>query len=171
MSISLYDLTVVTFTRSLGNLQKWLDKAETLATAKKFEVDTLLQARLAPDMYPLVRQVQVTCDTAKFTVARLVDKEAPKHEDNEKTLAEVRQRINKVLTYLGTYKANDFNGAEDRRIALPWAPGKWMHGGQYVPQMALPNFYFHLTTTYDILRHNGVDIGKMDFIGDVNIQG
>lgn len=171
MSINMYDMTVVTFARSLNNLLKWMDKAQAHADAKKFEVDTLVTARLAPDMYPFVKQVQVACDTAKFTAARLLDKEAPKHEDNEKTFAELRQRANKVLTYLATFKASDFSGCEDRRVPLPWAPGKWMHGGEYVPQMALPNFYFHLTTAYDILRHNGVDVGKMDFIGDVNIKG
>jgi hypothetical protein len=171
MSTNLYEITVASFTRGLNNLQKWMDKAQAHADAKKFEVDTLVTARLAPDMYPFVKQVQIACDTAKFAAVRLTEKEAPKHEDNEKTFAELRQRINKALAYLATFKPADFNGAEDRRVPLPWAPGKWMHGGEYVPQMAGPNFYFHLTTAYDILRHNGVDVGKMDFIGDVNIKG
>lgn len=171
MSINTYELTVTTFTRGLNNLVTFMDKAKAFADAKKFDVDTLVTARLAPDMYPFVKQVQIACDTAKATPARLLEKDPPKHEDNEKTFAELRERVSKTLKYLGTFKAEDFVGCEDHRVNLPWAAGKWMHGGEYVPQMALPNFYFHLATAYGILRHNGVDVGKMDFIGNVNIKG
>ncbi|MCX6129244.1 MAG: DUF1993 domain-containing protein [Proteobacteria bacterium] len=168
---SVYDNTIGVFTRSLTNLQKFLDKAQAYAEAKKFDVEVLVNARLAPDMYPLVKQIQVACDTAKSTAARLAGMEPPKHEDNEKTFAELKARVTKVLNYLETVKPADLEGAEDRRIPLPWAPGKWMQGGDYLSEMALPNFYFHLTTAYNILRHNGVDIGKMDYIGNVKIQG
>lgn len=168
---SVYDHTVGAFTRSLTSLQKCLDKAQAYAEDKKFDVNVLATARLAPDMYPLIRQVQATCDSAKATAARLTRQEPPKHEDNEKTFDELRARIAKVQTYLATFKSKDFEGSEDVRVPLPWAPGKWMQGGEYVPQMALPNFYFHLATAYGILRHNGVDLGKSDFIGDINIQG
>ncbi len=166
-----FDNTVGTFIRSLNNLQQFLGKAQAHAEAKKFDVEILVNARLAPDMYPLVKQVQVACDSAKGTAARLAGKDAPKHEDNEKTFAEVQARVAKVLNYLETFKPEDFKGSEELRIPLPWLPGKWMEASDYVPQMALPNFYFHLTTAYNILRHNGVDLGKMDFIGNVQIKG
>ena len=168
---TVYEQTIATYNRGLSNLLKFFDKAETLATAKKFDVDILVNARLAPDMYPLVKQVQIACDTAKSTAAKLVGKEPPKHEDNERTIGELRLRVKKVLDYLSTYKAEDFKGCEDRRIYMPWAPGKWMNGGEYLTQMATPNYYFHMGATYMILRHNGVDVGKMDFIGNANIQG
>ncbi len=170
MGVNYYDLSVTTFTRGLNNLLKFMDKAQAAADQKKFDVNTLVQARLAPDMYPFVKQVQVACDSAKFTSARLAGKDAPKHEDNEKDFAELRQRVTKVLSYLETFKRDDFNGVEDRRISLPWAPGQWMHGGEYLPQLGLPNFYFHLSAAYCILRHNGADVGKMDYLGNVNIQ-
>ena len=166
-----FSCTVETYLRGLTNLQTFLDRAEAFAKEKKFEVDTLLQSRLAPDMYPLVKQIQVTCDTAKGTVARLVGKQPPKHEDNEKTFAEIRSRVTKTMDYVKTITAGDLKNCEDRRVDLPWAEGKWMHAGQYIPEMALPNFYFHLAMTYGILRHNGVNLGKMDFIGNVNING
>lgn len=168
---TVYEQTVAAYARGLNSLLKMFDKASAHAGARKFELDTLITARLAPDMYSLVKQVQIACDTAKGTAARLVGREPPKHDDNEKTFNELRERLRTVLSYLGTFKPEEFKGCEDRRITLPWAPGKWMHGGEYITQMATPNFYFHLTTAYAILRHNGVDIGKMDFLGDVNIQG
>ena len=159
------DSLVPQYIRMLKNLSGFLDKAQALATAKKFEVDTLLTARLAPDMIPLLGQVQIACDQAKGGAARLSGKEAPKHEDNEKTFADVKERVAKVLSYLEGFKEIDFRGYEARKITLPWAPGKVMSGPDYLAQMALPNFYFHVTTAYAILRHNGVDIGKTDFIG------
>jgi hypothetical protein len=166
-----YSYTAESFLRGLTSLNVFLDKAEAFAKAKKFEPDTLLTARLSPDMYPLVKQIQVACDTAKGTVARLTQKQPPKHEDNEKTFSEIRARVAKTIDYVKTFSTADFKNCEDRKIDLPWAEGKWMHAGQYIPEMALPNFYFHLAMAYGILRHNGVDLGKMDFIGKVNING
>lgn len=160
------DTLVPQYIRMLKNLRGFFDKAQALATQKKFEADVLLQSRLAPDQYPLLKQVQIACDQAKGAVARLSGKEPPKHDDNEKTIADVQERLAKVLGYLEGFKASDFKGFESRKITLPWMPGKHMVGTDYLAQMALPNFYFHVTTAYAILRHNGVDIGKSDFIGN-----
>ena len=168
--MSLYENTVPTFLRILHNMEQFFDKAQAHAAAKKYEVDTLLNARLAPDMFALARQVQIACDTAKFTAARLTGKEAPKHEDNETTVAQLRDRIGKTRAYLETFSAKDFQGAEERKVTMPWAPNKWMTGADYAEQMAMPNFYFHAAATYMILRHNGVDLGKMDFLGNVNMR-
>jgi hypothetical protein len=153
------------YAKMLNNLDRWLDKATEYAKAKSFDVDTLVQARLAPDMYSLDRQIQSACDSAKFSVAYLAGKEAPSHPDTEKTIAELRARIRSCLSFLETVKAADFAGAEDRKVAPKWMKGKWVKGDQHLMQMAVPNFYFHVTTAYDILRHNGVDLGKSDFIG------
>src|SRR3954463_10037113 len=113
--MNLYDATVPIFTKLLSNVDKWLDKAAALADTKKFDVDTLAQARLAPDQYPLVRQIQAACDQAKFTVPKLTGKEPPAHPDTEKTIADIRQRVHTVVAYLGTFKREDFEGAEERR--------------------------------------------------------
>jgi len=169
--MTIYHQTIPQMIRMLTSLDKMFTKAEQFATAKKFEVNNLLQMRLAPDMYPLVKQVQVASDTAKAAAARLTGQEPPRYEDNERTIDEVHERLKKTINYLKTFKVDDFKGCEDRKVNLPWAPGKYMHGSDYVTEMALPNFYFHTTTAYAILRHNGVDIGKMDFLGDANIKG
>ena len=153
------------FGKMLRNLDTWLDKATQHAKAKTFEVDVLVQARLAPDMYSLDRQVQSACDSAKFSAAYLTGKEAPKHPDTEKTVDELRKRIASCLGYLETLKEGDFAGAEDRKVAPPWLQGKWLRGEDYLLQAGVPNFMFHVTTAYDILRHNGVNVGKMDYIG------
>jgi hypothetical protein len=165
--MNLYDATVPIFTTLLGNVDKWLDKAAALAAAKKFDLDVLAGARLAPDQYNFVRQLQSACDQAKFTVAKLTGKEPPVHPDSEKTIAEIRQRVRTVLDYLATFQRDDFVGAEDRRCAHAWMDGKWLRGGDYLDHLALPNFHFHLTTAYAILRHNGVDVGKMDYLVDL----
>ena len=167
---STYECTVGIFTRGLNSLNSWIYKAEELAKTKKFDTDVFVQARLAPDMYPFLKQVQIACDAAKGAAARLVGKQPPKHEDNERTFADLHKRIEKTVEYLKTLKPNEFDGCDDRRVNLPWPEGKWMYGGQYIPQMAIPNFYFHLTTAYTILRHNGVDVGKTDFLGKIDLQ-
>jgi hypothetical protein len=167
---SMYLHTIDTYRRGLNAMLKWLDKAQDFADAKKFDVDTLLTARLAPDMYPFVWQVQSVCDCAKGQPALLCGKEPPKHENNEKTFSELRQRIEKTLAYLATFKPEDFNGCEDRRVPIPTGPDKWIIGGEFVDQIANPNFFFHASIAYAILRHNGVDIGKRDFLGDVNVR-
>ena len=159
------------YAKMLHNLEKWLDKAAEHAAAKKFEIDTLVNARLAPDMYTLARQIQSACDTAKFSAAYLSGKEPPSHPDTETTIAELRERIKKCLAFLETVGPNDVVGAEDRKVSPKWLQGKWVKGDQFLLHMSLPNFYFHVVTAYDILRHNGVDIGKRDFIGGMPVQG
>jgi hypothetical protein len=165
--MNLYDATVPIFTKLLGNVDKWIDKAAAFADAKKFDVDVLATSRLAPNQYAFVRQIQAACDQAKFTVAKLTGKEPPAHPDTEKTMAEIRQRIHTVVDYLATFKREDFAGAEERPCSHSWMGGKSLRGGDYLDHFALPNFHFHLTTAYDILRHNGVDVGKMDYIVDL----
>ena len=151
----------------LHNLDTWLDKAAAHAKAKNFEVDTLVHARLAPDMYSLDRQVQSACDSAKFSAAYLSGKEPPAHPDTEKTIAELRERIKKCLAFLETISPADVTGAEERKVAPKWMQGKWVKGGEFALQLSVPNFYFHVTMAYAILRHNGVDVGKRDFIGSM----
>lgn len=155
------------YAKMLHNLEHWLDKAAAHAKAKSFEVDTLVHARLAPDQYALDRQIQSACDSAKFSAAYLSGKQAPPHPDTEKTIAELRARIKSCLSFLETVTAADVVGAEERRVAPKWLNGKWVKGDQFLLQVSLPNFYFHVTTAYAILRHNGVDLGKADFIGSV----
>jgi hypothetical protein len=168
--MTIFDLTVPQLQKTLRNLDAWLTAAEAHATAKKFPVENLLTARLAPDQFPFVRQVQTVCDNAKMLPGRLAGKEWPKHEDNETTFAQLHARIASVQSYLETFKPEDFGGAEDRRITLPWTEGKWMTGTEYLIQFALPNFYFHAVTAYAILRHNGVELGKRDYIGGIPLK-
>ncbi len=158
------------FAKTLQNLEQWMDKAAAHAQAKSFEVDVLAQARLAPDQYAFARQVQAACDQAKYAAAYLGGKQAPSHPDTEQTFAELRERIGKCLGFLDTVQAKDFAGAEDRKVSPAWLGGKWLRGDDYLLQIAIPNFFFHATTAYAILRHNGVDLGKMDYIGSIPIQ-
>ena len=155
------------FAKTLQNFEHWMDKAATHATAKSFDVDVLAQARLAPDQYPFVRQVQAACDQAKYAAAYLGGKQAPSHPDTEQTFAELRQRIAKCLAFLETVSAKDLVGAEERKVAPPWLGGRWLSGGDYLLHVAIPNFFFHATTAYAILRHNGVELGKMDYVGSI----
>jgi uncharacterized protein len=165
--MNLYDATVPIFTKQLENVERWLDKAAAYADAKKFDPEILVNARLSPDQYPFVRQVQSACDQAKFTCAKMTGKEAPSHPDTEKTSAELRQRIGKVVEYLATFKREDFNGCEDRLCSHTWMGSKQMRAGDYLDHLALPNFHFHMTTAYSILRHQGVELGKMDYLVDL----
>ena len=169
MTVNLYDATVPIFTKLLGGTNKWLDKAAAHAEARKFDVETLLQARLAPDQYPLVQQFQAACDNAKFACAHLTGTKPPSHPDTEKTVAEVRARVQKVLDYMATFKREDFAGAEERPCKHSWMPGP-LRGGDYLDHYILPNFHFHLTTGYAILRHNGVDVGKQDYMVSLPFQ-
>ena len=153
------------FAKTLQNMEQWMDKATAYAKAKSFEVDVLAQARLAPDQFAFVQQVQAGCDQAKYAAAYLSGKQAPSHPDTEKTFAELRQRIQKCLAFLETVQARDLVGAEERKVSPPW-----LRGDDYLVHMALPNFFFHATMAYAILRHNGVDLGKMDYIGSLPIQ-
>ena len=161
---------VLEMTKLLRNVDGWLDKATAHAAARKFDAEVLLQARLAPDMFPLLRQIQTACDTAKFAVARVTGKESPSHPDTEQTIADVRKRVAAVIAYLETYRAADFEGTEDRRVALPRWEGKSMSALEYFIEHATPNFYFHLTMTYALLRHNGVDVGKRDYLGALSFR-
>lgn len=165
--MNLYDATVPVFTNKLQAVLGWLDKAVAYADQRKFDPETLLAARLAPDQFPLVRQIQIACDNVKGIVARLGGKEVPAHPDTEQTIAELRGRVQKVLDFIATFRPEDFAGAEDRAITLPRWQDKTMRGGDYLDHYALPNLYFHLTTAYAILRHNGVPIGKTDFLAQL----
>jgi len=153
------------FARMLRNLDQWLQRSVDYAQEKKFEPDVLASARLAPNQYELVRQVQSACDAAKYAAAYLSGQQAPSHPDTEKTISELRARIQKCVAYLDGFKASDFTGAEERRIAPPWMEGKSVRGDIYLQRIAVANFYFHVTTAYAILRHNGVELGKADFVG------
>src|SRR5207253_10466232 len=143
-----------------------LDKAAAHCEAKKIEPAVLTTARLFPDMFALARQVQIACDTAKGAVARLAGAEIPKHEDSEQTFAELKARIAKTLDFIESVKPERIDGSEEKEIVLPMRSGERRYKGmQYLLGFAYPNFYFHITTAYNILRHNGVEVGKQDFIG------
>ncbi|MEO8152287.1 MAG: DUF1993 domain-containing protein [Rhizobacter sp.] len=166
MSITLYTASVPVFVRKLGSLSKWLDKAEAHALAKKFDGSVYLAGRLAPDMLPFTKQVQIACDSAKLCVARLAGLEAPKHEDNETTLAQLKERIAQTLAYIQSVPEAQIAGSDDRDISVPRRDGTLVLKGEaYLNHYALPNFYFHLTTAYALLRFNGVEVGKNDFLG------
>jgi uncharacterized protein len=157
--------------KMLRTMDNWLTKTEAHAKAKNFDWNNYTQLRLAPDMHTFTRQVQSACDSAKFTAAYLTGKEAPKHPDTETTMPELRARIQACLNWLETCTEKDFEGWQDRKVAPTWLGGKWMKGDVYFWQMATPNFYFHVTTVYNILRNNGVDVGKMDFLGNIPMNG
>jgi uncharacterized protein len=167
----IYDLTVPQLSHTLRNLDRWLGLAATHALNTQADPATLLHARLAPDQYVLVRQVQTACDNAKLIPARLAGKEAPPHPDTETTFEQLRARVATVLGYLETFQRADFDDVTGRKITLPsMQPGSFLTAENYVVQFALPNFYFHLVTAYSILRHAGVKLGKIDFIGPIAIQ-
>ncbi len=168
--MSLYHVTIPTFTKMLTNLDHWLEAAVASADQRKFDPEVLLGMRLAPDMFPLVKQVQGACDAAKFAAAYLAGQTAPSHPDTEQTLPEIRARIQTCLAYLGTFSEDQFAGAEERRVAPAWLKGRWVLGQDYVGEVALPNFMFHLTIAYAILRHAGVPLGKSDFIGSMSVK-
>jgi len=153
------------FAKTLDNLEKWLEKAAENAKSRSFDPDVLAQARLAPDQFTLVQQVQAACDQAKYAAAYLGGKPAPSHPDSEKTFPELHERIQKCTAFLATVSEQDLRGADERRVAPPWLGGRWLTGRDYLVHVAVPNFFFHATTAYAILRHNGVPLGKMDYIG------
>src|SRR5688572_8099813 len=149
----------------LTNVEGWLDKAAAYATAKKFDPSVLLQMRLAPDMFPLVRQIQAACDAAKMSAALTSGKEPPSHPDTETTIPELVKRLQTVVAYLDTFTAKDFEAANDRVVSRPRWEGKTMTAENYLVEHGQPNFFFHVTTAYAILRHAGVDVGKKDYLG------
>src|SRR3954470_1810711 len=166
MKISMYQASAPRFVNMLKNLSAILDKAQAHCEAKKIEPAALTTFRLYPDMFPLTRQVQIACDTAKGAVARLAGIEIPKHEDTEQTFAELKARIAKTVDFIESVSAAKLDGTEDKEIVLKMRAGDMKFTGlQYLLGFAYPNFYFHLTTAYNILRHNGVEIGKRDFLG------
>jgi uncharacterized protein len=158
-------LIIVEMQKLLGSLDTFLGKAVTFAESKKFDANVLLQCRLAPDMFPLVRQVQATCDQAKYAAGRTTGREMPVHDDSEQTISDLRARIAAVATYLATFGEQDFAAIGDRTVTTPRWEGKSMTAEAYLLEHAQPNFFFHLSMTYAILRHNGVDVGKRDYLG------
>ena len=166
MSITMHSASVPIFVRMLSNVNVWLDKAETHASAKKFDSSVYLSARLAPDMLTFTKQIQIACDTAKFCVARLAGVESPKFEDKETTITELRERIDATIAYVKSVPAAQIDGSEEKDITIPRRDGSTiMKGEAYLKHFALPNFFFHVTTAYALLRHNGVELGKMDYLG------
>jgi hypothetical protein len=166
MAISMYAASVPVFKHILGTLQVVLEKAEAHAAAKKIEPSALLQARLFPDMFTTRRQVMIATDFAKGTCARLAGVDVPKHEDTEQTFEELKARIAKTQAFISTLTAPQIDGSEDRDIATQVGhETKHFKGQHYLLHYALPNFYFHVTTAYDILRHNGVELSERDYIG------
>ena len=166
MSLTMHSASVPVFVRMLGNLGAWLDKAEAHAQARKFDAGVYLNARLAPDMLPFSKQIQIACDAAKFGVARLAGVESPKFEDNETSLTELRARIAKTVAYVQSIASNQIDGTEDKDIVVPRRDGSiTLKGEYYLKHFVLPNFFFHVTTAYALLRHNGVELGKGDYLG------
>ncbi len=167
MNISMYQASTPRFAQMLRNLSAILDKAQAYCDAKKIEPVVITGTRLFPDMFPLTRQVQIACDQAKGAVARLAGLEIPKHEDTEQTLAELKARIAKTLDFIGSVKAARIDGSEAKEIVIKLRTQELKFSGQqYLLGYAYPNFYFHVTTAYNILRHNGVELGKRDFVGN-----
>ncbi len=167
----LYDECVQQPSKMLRNLDRWLAEAAEHAEARAFDPDVLLGLRLSPDMFALTLQIQSATDSAKFAAARLADKPPPKHADDETTLEQLRARIANVVEFLESLEPADFEGGEDRLLALPFLPeDKRARGGDYLREFAVPNFYFHLTTAYGILRQAGVRLGKRAFIGDMALE-
>ncbi len=167
MQISMYQVSVPRFVNILGNLANILDKAQAHAEARKLDPATLPNDRLFPDMLPLKTQVQIACDSAKGAVARLAGVEIPVFEDNEQTLSDLRARVARTIAFIETVKAEQVDGSEDKEIVLKRGDKETRYRGmQFLLGHALPNFYFHVTTTYNILRHNGVELGKRDYLGN-----
>jgi len=165
----MYHQVISQCTQTLKNLETCLDKAEQHAVAKKFDVGVLMTSRLAPDMKDFIYQVQSACDYVKAGAAWLSGQTPPKHEDNEQTIDELRARIRKTVAFAQSVKEAQYAGASERKVSLSWVPGKIIGGEDYLLQMTIPNTFFHIAMAYAILRHNGVDVGKMDFLGPINL--
>ncbi|HEY5928006.1 MAG TPA: DUF1993 domain-containing protein [Kofleriaceae bacterium] len=159
--------SVLEMKKLLRNLDGCIDKAVAYAATKKFDPNVLLQSRLSPDMFPFLRQVQATCDQAKFAASRVSGRDTPSHPDTEQTVDELKKRIAAVIAYLDEFSEKDFADSDNRSVTTPRWEGKSMTATNYFVQHAQPNFFFHLTTAYAILRHNGVDVGKRDYLGQM----
>jgi uncharacterized protein len=172
MSFSMSTASLPVFKIGLTALSHILDKGAAYATAKKIEPGVLLQARLSPDMFPLVRQVQIVADQAKNGSSRLAGVEPPRHDDNETTFEQLKDRIAKTLAYLDTIDPRLIDSGADREITFPLGPTNKGHmkGADYLNHFVLPNFYFHMMAAYAILRHCGVDVGKLDFLGSIPMR-
>ena len=167
MSLTMYQASIPSFLRMLGNLSAILDKAVAHAEAKKIDPSIFVNARLAPDMFPLSRQIQIATDMVKGCAARLAGIDVPRYEDNETTFAELQARITKTKEFLQSVSASQIEGSEDRQITVKFGSRELSFLGQgYLFDFVIPNFHFHLTTTYTIWRHNGVEIGKKDYTGN-----
>ena len=167
MTISMYQASVPRFVNILGNLSNILDKAQAYVDARKLDSAALTTYRLFPDMLPMTTQVRIACDTAKGAVARLAGLEIPAYEDNEKTLADLKARIAKTIAFIQTVKPAQIDGTEDKEIVIKYGEKETRYKGmQFLLGNAVPNIYFHVTTTYNILRHNGIEIGKRDYLGN-----
>ncbi|HEU4775054.1 MAG TPA: DUF1993 domain-containing protein [Lysobacter sp.] len=167
MTISMHAASVPVFKQMLGSLVSILEKAETYAEERKIDPAVLLQARLFPDMLPLVRQVQIACDFAKGVTARLADAEVPAYDDTEQTIEQLKVRVERTIAFVDSFDASRFEGAEEREIVTrPGTPKERRFSGQdYLLTYGLPQFFFHVTTAYALLRHNGLEIGKRDYMG------
>ena len=170
MTLSMYQASVPVFIRMLNNLAAILEKAAIHADAKKIDPVVLINFRLYPDMLPFAKQIQIAADAAKNGIGRLVGIEAPKFEDNEKTFPELIERVRKTIEYLNTIKAEQIDGSEGKEIIIQ-SHGSTLtyHGQDFLLNRALPNLYFHITTAYAILRHNGVELGKRDYLGPADL--
>ncbi len=162
-----HKIIVDEFSNSLLNLKKILEKTAKQAETKKVDFQVLLNSRLIADQFTLLRQIQIACDTAKLAAARLAGKEAPVHDDKETTLSELNERIDGIVSYLKSYSVADFDSAKTSKITQPRWEGKYLTGEEYLLYHAIPNLYFHITTAYAILRSNGFDIGKKDYLGEL----
>ena len=171
MKTTLYTATIPHFIKSLKNLDGFIGKAIAHAEQKKFDPEILLQSRLAPDQMPFIKQVQLASDQAKGLAPRLMGEKPESLPDTESTIAELRARIHKTIEILEKVRPEDMDGKEDfDDVQLPYMPGKRMTGASYTFELSIPNFYFHITTAYAILRHNGIDLGKMDFLGQIPLM-
>ena len=167
MSISMYQASVPRFANILGNLSNILDKAQAHVDAKKIDATALTTYRIFPDMLPMSKQVQIACDTAKGVIARLAGVDIPAYEDNEVTLADLKARVAKTIAFIQTFTPAQIDGTEDKAIVTKRGDKETHYKGmQFLLGHAVPNFYFHVTSTYNILRHNGVEIGKRDYLGN-----
>jgi len=166
----MYYETFMQMKKMLGQIDLWLNKAASMAKTKLFDANVFANSRLAPDQFPLLRQVQIACDTAKLGASRLTGKDAPSHSDTEQTLDELRARIASTITYLEGFSEKDFEDTASRRVSQPRWEGKVLTGTHYFLEHVVPNFYFHTAHVYAILRHNGVDIGKRDYLGQLSFQ-
>jgi hypothetical protein len=164
----MYYQAISQFTQALKNIDSWLDKAEQHAAAKKFDVGVLMTSRMAPDMASFIYQVQSASDYIKGAAAWLSGQKPPSYEDNERTIVDVRERIRKTVAFLESVPEAQYARAADQKVSVSWGHGKVLRGQDYLLQVAIPNVYFHIVAAYIILRHNGVDIGKMDFLRPIN---